>query len=270
VDADVTGSAAGERDVRANRRRARLLFAAGGVVPGLLLGVVLGALLGPIVGAVAGVVALVVVALSIERSARTVALRALGGSPVDEDDHPRLANLVEGLCASFGVAKPELWIVADHVPNACTVGDRRGRNVLVVTTGLEDRLGLIEMEGVVAHELAHVKRGDPVVSAAAVAVLGPLVRLTGNDRLVHAALGRGREYRADQLAALTVRYPPGLGEALDVLQQGPAPAATSVFTGRRWAITRWLWVDPMVGDRGVAAPGELDATAVRRSALAEW
>ncbi len=256
--------------MRANRRRARRLFAAGGVLPGLLLGVILGAVLGPIIGAVAGVVALVAVALSIERSARTVALRALGGGPVDEDDYPRLANLVEGLCASFGVARPELWIVVDHVPNACTIGDRHGRNVLVVTSGLEDRLGLIEMEGIVAHELAHVKVGDPVVSAAAVAVVGPLARLTGNDRLLHAAVGRGREYRADQLAALTVRYPPGLGEALDVLQQGPPPAATSIFTGRRWPATRWLWVDPMVGDRGTAAPGELDATAVRRSALAEW
>ncbi|HEY1733720.1 MAG TPA: hypothetical protein VGG23_04665, partial [Acidimicrobiales bacterium] len=64
--------------MRANRRRARLLFAAGGVLPGLLLGVILGAVLGLIVGAVAAVVALVVIALSLERSARTVALRALG------------------------------------------------------------------------------------------------------------------------------------------------------------------------------------------------
>ena len=104
----------------------------------------------------------------------------------------------------------------------------------------------------------------------AVAVLGPVVRATGNDGWVRKALGAGREYRADQLAALTVRYPPGLGDALEVLQRAPAPAPGSVFTGRRWLATRWLWIDPMVGARDAVTVGDLDATSVRRSALAEW
>jgi heat shock protein HtpX len=232
--------------------------------------VVLGLVAGVIVGAVVAVVVEIAVAVVAERSAAGRVLRLLGGAPVDEDDEPSLANLVEGLCATFGVARPELWLVEDPVPNACTIGRPKGKNVLVVTAGLLDGLGLIEMEGVVAHELAHVKRGEPVAATAAVAVVGALVRMTGNDRLVHAALGVGREYQADQLAALTVRYPPGLGEALEVLQRGPAPAAGSVFSGRRWAMTRWLWIDPMVGRRDGPLQGELDATAVRRSALAEW
>ena len=236
----------------------------------MVLGVVLGLVLGLVVGLVVAVVVAALVALWVHHGAGSMVLRTIGGGPVDEDDHPRLANLVEGLCASFGVARPDLWLVEDSVPNACTVGLRSGKNVLVVTTGLLDRLGLIEMEGVVAHELAHVKRGDPVAASAAVAALSPLVRLTGNDGWVHAALGQGREYRADQLAAVTVQYPTGLGDALEAFQRGPDPAAGSVFTGRRWAMTRWLWIDPMVGYRGASLEGELDATAVRRDTLAEW
>jgi len=43
-----------------------------------------------------------------------------------------------------------------------------------------------------------------------------------------------------------------------------------VFTGSRWLATRWLWIDPMVGARQAPAVGEIDATGVRRAALAEW
>lgn len=273
----VVAPSEGEREVAANRRRVRRLNLAAGGAPGLVLGIVIGVVLGVTVGPVAGVVAAVVVLAAVavvvaglvERRSGAAVLRLVGGGPADEDDYPRLANLVEGLCASFGVARPDLWVVDDAVPNACTVGLEKGRTVMVVTTGLLG-LGLIEMEGVVAHELAHVKRGDPAAASAAVAVLGPLVRATGNDRWLQRALGAGREYRADQLAALTVRYPAGLGDALEVLQQGPAPAPGSPFTGRRWTSTRWLWIDPMVGQRDAPVEGELDATSVRRSALAEW
>jgi len=275
---EAPAAAEADEDIRANHRRVRLLVAAAGAVPGLVAGIVLGVVLGVVVGVVAGVVAAVVavvlvawlVAAAVERGSGDAVLRRIGGEAVDEDDYPQVANLVEGLCASFGVARPGLWVVDDAVPNACTVGVRSGRVVLVVTTGLLDRLDLIEMEGVVAHELAHVKRGDPAAASAAVAVLGPLVRATGNDRWLQSALGRGREYRADQLAALTVRYPTGLGDALEILQQAPPPAAGSVFTGRQWASTRWLWIDPMVGHRDAPVEGELDDTSVRRATLAEW
>lgn len=259
-----------EAEIRSNRRWARLLPVAAGVLPGLVLGVVLGLVLGPVVGAVVAVVVAVAVAVSLSRRATDLALRLVGGGPLDDDDEPGLANLVEGLCATFGVPRPRLWLVDDPVPNACALGRQPTSALLVVTTGLLDRLGLIETEGVVAHELAHVKRHDTAVSEMAVVVLYPLVRMTGSDRLVHGALGRGREYRADEVAAATVRYPPGLHDALEALGRGPTPVPGSVFTGRRWAATRWLWIDPMVGARDASLEGELDATAVRSAALAEW
>ncbi|MGH9107939.1 MAG: M48 family metalloprotease [Acidimicrobiales bacterium] len=258
----------------ANRRRFLLLSGTGGALPGLVAGIVVGLVVGPVAGVVAGVVVLVAVAGALARRAVPAALRVIGGGPVSEGDFPSLANLVDGLCATFGVHQPQLWLVDDPVPNACALGARSGHGVLVVTSGLVERMGLIEMEGVVAHELAHLRRHDAAVSAMAVATAGRLARLTGGDRLVHAAVGHGREYAADRVAALGVRYPPGLRDALAACAAGPAPTAGSVFTGRRWAATRWLWIDPMAGEPPPAGTGALDgridATTVRRDALAEW
>ena len=265
-----SGLAIGEAEVHRNRRRARSLCLVAGLVPALVLGVVLGVVAGPIVGAVVGAVLLVGVALVLWPSATALALRLIGGRRLEEDEEPQLANLVEGLCATFGVPRPALQLVDDRVPNACTLGRTPSDAVLVVTTGLLDRLGLIEMEGVVAHELAHVKRGDTVVASVAVGLVAPWIALGASDRLLHRALGSGREYRADQVAASTVRYPPGLHDALVAIEHGPAPLEGSHFTGRRWMMTRWLWIDPMVGARQAPVTGELDATSVRVAALAEW
>ncbi|MGH9087503.1 MAG: M48 family metalloprotease, partial [Acidimicrobiales bacterium] len=263
-------SPAGDLRATANRRRLPLLCATGGLVPGLVAGLVLGFAVGSIAGVVAGVVVLVAAALWLARGALPLALRTVGGRPAADGELPALVNLVEGLGATFGVRAPQLWLVDDPVGNACTVAGTSGRAVLVVTTGLVGQLDLIELEGVVAHEMAHVKCHDAAVSAVAVATVGMAARMTGVDRWVHSAVGYGREYAADRRAVLGVRYPPGLRDALAVLSKGPSPVPGSVFTGGRWAATRWLWIDPMVGRRGHAAEGQLDATAVRRDALAEW
>jgi len=114
-----------------------------------------------------------------------------------------------------------------------------------------------------------VKRGDAAVSAVAVTALAPLVFVTGSDQLVHWAMGRGREYLADQLATALVRYPPGLHDALALMESAPAPGPESVFNGRRFALTRWAWIDPMVAHRDASLVGDLDATPVRIAALDE-
>jgi len=72
--------------------------------------------------------------------------------------------LTEGLCATFGLSMPMLHVIEDDVPNACALGRDARRSDLVVTTGLLRRVDPIELEGVIAHELAHVKRGDNGVS----------------------------------------------------------------------------------------------------------
>jgi Zn-dependent protease with chaperone function len=257
-------------DTRANRRRAWSLCIAAGVVPGAVVGAVLGLVVSLVAGAAAGAGVLVLVAATVWRAATPVALRVLRARPLPEEEAPGLYNTVEGLCPTFGVRQPRLMVVDDAVPNACALGRRADAAVLVVTTGLLDRLGPIELEGVIGHELTHVKRHDTVVSAVAVTVVGPWSFLLGSDRLLHAAVGRGRELRADAVAVAAVRYPPGLHDALETLVSTEAAGRDSLFAGRRYLMTRWLWVDPTVGRRLQVDDGDLDGTAVRIAALAEW
>lgn len=272
-----------EARARSNRSRTYLLAGSSAALPAIVVGAVLGAVTGAVIGAVAALVVLVCVAALVVHEALRVALAVIGGHAVREEDLPALANQVDGLSATVGAHRPRLWLVDDPVPNACALSGRRNAGaVLVVTTGLLALLGVIELEGVLAHELVHVKRGDAGASAVAVATVGLMSAAFAGDRVLHRALGRGREYEADQAAALAVRYPPGLHDALAAFGARPAPPAQparpappatghSPFHGWRWTATRWIWIDPMVGATGPAerSPiGELDATDVRAEALA--
>jgi Zn-dependent protease with chaperone function len=258
-----------DKEVRANRRRARRIAALGALVPAFVVGVVLELAISPVVGGIGLVALFLLGVLLLPRLATPVALRLVHARPLGNDELPRLENLVDGLCPTFGVRRPVLMAVDDDLPNACSLGSRPDRGVLVVTTGLERSLDLTEMEGVIGHELAHFKRCDMLVSSIAVTVLAPIIWMTGSDRLLHRMLGHGRELRADQVAVTAVRYPPGLCDALRRFEAGPEPGARSLFGTRNLSRSRWIWIDPAVGRRGAGAPGDLDLTSVRIDALAE-
>jgi Zn-dependent protease with chaperone function len=267
--------------IRANRRKAMRMCA----VPGLVAGVIVGAVVIAVgVTVVLGVVAFIVVAAIVVvwmwRSAPGALLRAVGARPSHEWELPRLYNLVDGLCATMGLPGPAICVVDSPVPNAMAVGHDPAHASLVVTSALETTLTLVELEGVLAHELVHIKRHDTVLAGVAVVTTAPLSALTGvakgADR-VHRIVGRGREFDADQRAARVVRYPPGIGSALDAMLEGDgvldghrssvAPAWPP-GRGRTAAITRWLWIDPMVGaPAGEPMEGNLDDTRVRAEAL---
>jgi hypothetical protein len=255
-------------EVAANRRRALRLCAYPAAVPALLMF----ALLTVSVNIVAGVVALVVSAAAcmygMWRLSPRVALRRIGARPADEDDDPRLFNITEGLCATFGLAMPTLHILDDPVLNACALGRDARRSDLVVTSGLLRTLHLVELEGVIAHELAHVKRGDNGVSCVGIT----LATLWGGEKTLRRCVGENREYRADVVGASVVRYPSGLLGALCSMMESPPPAEGSFFASpTRFGATRWVWIDPAVGHReDPVYPGDLDATWVRAAALSEW
>src|SRR5581483_6630243 len=266
------GPAAGEgARVRHNRLRALWIAALVGAVPGVVVAVALA--LAGLPGA--AVIALVVVAFAVSwwtwRTAPTRIVRAVGARPSDETAHPRLHNLVEGLCASLGLPRPAIAVVDHQVPNAMALGRDPSLAILVVTSALERCLSLVQREGVLAHELVHVKRGDTVLAGMAVAAMAPWSMLAGVDRAaagVHTLIGPGREFSADQRAAEVVRYPPGIGSALEVMSAGaPVPTRWPPGTGRTGAVTRWLWIDPLAG---AASPrpveGDLDDTRVRAEA----
>jgi Zn-dependent protease with chaperone function len=239
----------------------------------VLAGIVLAVLGLPLVALVAVVAITAAGGAWVWATAPRTVLAALDAVPSREDDRPRLHNLVDGLCATMGLAPPAIAVVTSDVPNALALGKDARSATLVVTSGLEEALGPVELEGVLAHELVHIKRNDTVLSSVAVLVTVPwaLVRGTavGVDT-VHDLVGRGREFSADQRAALVVRYPSGIGSALDTMASAPVPAASwPPSAGRIAALTRWLWVDPMAGPTSGESPeGNLDDTRVRAAALA--
>jgi Zn-dependent protease with chaperone function len=253
-------------EVAANRRRARTICVAAGLVPALILGVIVAAVVSVPIGGAVFVVMALVLGYGLWRVAPGVALRQVGAVALSERDNPRLFNVTEGLCATFGLRMPDLYVVFDAVPNACALGRDPSTAALVVTSGLLDTMGPIELEGVVAHELAHVKRHDNGVS-----VIGlTLAKFVGESALKR-CVGSDREYRADTVGASAVRFPRGLLDALRLMAAAPPPAGNSVFNPDRFGATRWVWIDPSVGHRDEApAIGDLDATSVRAAALAEW
>ncbi len=257
--------------IHANRRRAALLCVLPAFVAGLVVGIVLAAIGLLLEGlCVFAAIAAGGALLSWWRAPGAV-VRGFRAEKSDEEEHPRVHNLVEGLCATMGLPPPQIWLVDSPVPNAMAIGRDPRSASLVVTTGLDRTLSLVELEGVLAHELVHVKRHDTVVAALAVAVALPWALVRGQDagaQLVHRLLGPGREFTADQRAASVVRYPPGIASALEAMVlAGSDGAPWPPVPGRMAAISRWLWIDPVVGGPVESPQGNLDDTRVRAAAL---
>lgn len=201
-----------------NRRRAQLAVAALGACPAVVVLVVFSVLVHPIVGVVLAVAAGVAVARWAWRSAAPRALAALGAQPAGPE-LARLHNLVEGLCAIAGVTKPAVLVRGDDRPDSCSLGTDRQSATLVVTTGLIEQLTRVELEGVVAHELAHIKQLDiapaTLIAGLGHSVAGPILRAVLGREKDPSALGR--EPCADLDGVRLTRYPPGLIAALEKL-----------------------------------------------------
>jgi Zn-dependent protease with chaperone function len=247
------------------------------LIPGLVVGLVVGAVLAGVglpvyLAAAVFVVAAAGVMVALWQRAPGAVLRGVGARPSQESERPRLHNLVDGLCATMGLPQPAIWVVDSPVPNAMSIGRDPRSATLIVTSALDLSLTLVELEGVLAHELVHIKRHDTVLATVTVAVSAPLSVFIGLPRAterVHARIGTGREFEADQRAAAVVRYPAGIGSALTAMLAAPDRAADwPPGSGRTGALTRWLWVDPLVGTpAGLSMEGNLDDTRVRAAAL---
>jgi heat shock protein HtpX len=209
------------------------VLAAVGLLVGLLAALTVGGG-GAAIGAGLGAglaVAVLVVNLAPGLGGRA-ALERTGARPADPEDQPRLVNLTQGLCEQAGLPVPRLYLVAGDAANAFAVGRDPARSALVVTSGLLALLNRVELEGVVAHELAHIQSGGARLASAAVILRGlpgPLARLlpvgTAPSRLLD----------ADTSAAYLTRYPPGLAGALAKLAAGP-PTASDPGLDHLWLV----------------------------------
>ena len=187
-----------------------------------------------------------------------VALAVSRARPADPQEYKRLYNLVEGLCIAAGLPMPRIYIVDDVAPNAFATGRNPKHAAIAVTTGLLEKMNRVELEGVLAHELSHIKNYDILVSTLAVTLVGAIAvisdiairmmwfgggRRSGNDRdgnaagaiflviglvllafapliarVMQFAVSRRRESLADVSGVALTRYPPGLISALEKLR----------------------------------------------------
>jgi heat shock protein HtpX len=107
-----------------------------------------------------------------------IAIAASRAKPADEAEYRRYHNLVEGLCIAAGLPKPKLYVVDDPAPNAFATGRNPKHAALAVTTGLLDVMNRVELEGVIAHELSHVKNYDILVTTIAVTAVGTIALIS--------------------------------------------------------------------------------------------
>jgi heat shock protein HtpX len=272
--------------IRANKRRS-ILLVVGFVAVFALIGLAVGVLMG--FGPQFTVIALVfsgITAFVSYWKADSIALAVSRAKPADPQQYQRLHNLVEGLCIAGGLPKPRIYVVDDPAPNAFATGRNPKHAAIAVTTGLLESMNRVELEGVVAHELSHIKNYDILVSTLAVTLVGAVALLTdlalrmmwwnggrvarsgdrndGNNplalvgfallilspliaRAMQATISRRRETLADITACQLTRYPPGLISALEKLK------ADTTVTHSSTTATAHLWIEqPMsgVGDDG--------------------
>jgi heat shock protein HtpX len=163
--------------VTSNKRRSWLIiigFAAFVALVAVAFAYLIGG--GPIGFVIALVIAGITSGLAYWRS-DAVALSMSRAKPADVETYARYHNIVEGLCIASGLPKPRLYVIDDPAPNAFATG-RNPRNAAVaVTTGLLEKMNRIELEGVLAHELSHVKNYDILVSTLAVTMVGVVALL---------------------------------------------------------------------------------------------
>jgi heat shock protein HtpX len=108
----------------------------------------------------------------------SIALSMSHATPADPEQFARLHNLVEGLCIAGGLPKPRLYIIEDPAPNAFATGRDPQHAAIAVTTGLLDKMNRMELEGVLAHELGHIKNRDILVATIAVTMVGVIALLS--------------------------------------------------------------------------------------------
>src|SRR5690606_5069560 len=186
------------------------------------------------------------------------ALAMAGAIPVTQAEAPRYYRLVENLCVTTGTPMPKLYGGEDPAPNAVATGRKPEEAAITVTTGLFETMTDRELEGVLGHELGHIRNYDIRVTlivfglVVAVGILADVFmriaffggRGRGNGQaqllflifgivaaivapllagVVQAAISRQREYLADATSAMTTRDPDGLASALAKLQECGRP-----------------------------------------------
>lgn len=190
--------------------------------------------------------------------ADSIALATAGAKEASKEQYGDLHRLVENLAITAGLPKPRLYVINDPSPNAFATGRDPNHAAIAVTTGLLQVLEKRELEGVLAHELAHVGNRDILVMTVAVTLVGAIVLISDmltrswfwrsrddSDskasgvmmliaialailaplfaQLIQLAISRKREYLADATGSMLTRFPDGLATALEKIEAYERP-----------------------------------------------
>jgi heat shock protein HtpX len=204
-----------------------------------------------------------------------VAMGMVGARELLPGEAPLLHSSVERLAARAGVMKPRLYVIPDGFPRALSAGRGAMHSALAVSTGVLGWAAPAEIDGLLAHEVAHVKNRDVLIQTTAVVLAGSLLefsRLGGwlsrallyvlgpvAASFVHLLLSPRREFEADRLAAALCESPHGLADALLRLEQASelvsfhaSPATEPLYTINPFAeegLAKLFVTHPPVGER---------------------
>ena len=190
-----------------------------------------------------------------------VVLKMTRAKPIKKEQNPELYRIVENLAITAGLPTPKIYIVPELQPNAFATGRDENHAAIAVTEGLLQKLDRTELEGVLSHEISHIKNKDILIGTIAVILAGIIAHMSywgfrlafwggfGRSRdsrnsggaiiliigliaiilaplaasLIRLAISRKREFLADASGALLTRYPEGLVRALEKIAQDPTP-----------------------------------------------
>lgn len=214
---------------------------------------------GAVVGAI--IVSTVMTLVSYYK-ADTIALHSAGAKEISKEENPYIYRMVENLCITAGMPIPKVHIIDSPALNAFATGRDPEHSSIALTTGIINALENEELEGVIAHELSHIKNYDIRVMTIVVVLVGTIAlisdwffhfRLLGGSKdsdnkssgviaivglvllilspiiaqLIQLAVSRKREYLADASGSLMTRYPEGLARALEKISASSAPLETA-------------------------------------------
>ena len=210
-------------------------------------------------------------------------LTMTGAKLIQESDNPKLFNLIQEVTIASGLPMPKVAIVIDSAPNAFATGRNPEHALIAFTTGILDVMDRDQLQGVIAHEMAHVANRDTLVSAVAATTAGAIAILSdmltrmmwfggGRDRnregngnpialvislvililaplaamMLKSAISRKRESLADATAVSFTRNPAGLRSALEVL------ASDSTVVHQRSTAVAHIWIESPLDAKSVS------------------
>jgi heat shock protein HtpX len=205
-----------------------------------------------------------------------------GAKQIQESDNPKLFDLIQEITIASGLPMPKVAIVEDSAPNAFATGRNPEHALIAFTTGILDAMDRDQLQGVIAHEMAHVGNRDTLVSAVAATTAGVIALISDllmrmmwfgggrRDRdsnsnpimlvvslvvlilapiaavMLKSAISRKRESLADATAVAFTRNPAGLRSALEVL------AADSTVVQQKSTAVAHIWIESPLDGKSVS------------------